>query len=210
MDLVTDVSEAQRADAWNPLPRPFSWTGYAVFALWTIGQPVLDEALLREPPVVGVTQWVLGSAIIFGAVLFRRYRDAAPYRAVVSVLRSENPDSLVFGIRLDPLTTPVGEEWGDSRKIRWGVIIGSSNGVRLVRSDGVVMFDRPWSEFEFSIRGIDVTAGDEVEEWWFQLLSESGVWPRPVFGRRGRSRFLLLQALRPIVPAGNWLRPNAR
>ena len=203
MDLVTDVSEAQRADAWNPIPRLFSWAGCAVFALWTIGQPVLDEALLREPPLVGFTQWVLGSAVIFGAVLFQRYRDAAPYRAVVSAARSENPDSLVFGIRLDPITTPVGAEWGDSRKIRWGLIIGSSEGLRIVRSDGVVMLDRPWREFEFGVRGIDVTAGDEVEEWWFQLLSESGVWPRPVFVRRSRSRFLRLQAVRPTAPAGN-------
>jgi hypothetical protein len=197
MDLVTDTSEAQRADAWNPIPRLFSWTGYAVFALWTIGQPILDEALLRESRLVGFIQWILGSAVIFAAVLLRRYRSAAPYRAVVSAARSEYPESLIFGVRLDPTTTPVGVEWGDSRKIRWGVINVSSRGARIVRSDGVVMLDRPWSEFELSIRGVDVTAGDEVDEWWLQLLSESGVWPRPDFVRRNRSRFLRMQALRP-------------
>src|ERR1700744_4048826 len=117
MNLVTDTTDAQRADAWSPVPRLFSWTGYTVFALWTIGQPVLDEALLRESRLIGLIQWILGSIVIFAAVLWRRYRSAAPYRLVVSTARSDYPDSLVFGVRLDPLTTPVGVEWDDSRKI---------------------------------------------------------------------------------------------
>jgi hypothetical protein len=199
MDAVMTESDWQRADAWDPVPRLFSRPGYVVFVLWTVFQPVLDVGVLHEPRIASTIQWLLGDALIFGAVVLRRYKDAAPYHFAISTIRSEAPDSLVYGIRLDPLTTPVGAEWGISSKIRWGLIAVSRHGVRIVRSDGVLMLDRTWSEFEFSVVGLDVVADGDVEEWWFTLLSESGIWPRPLVLSRNRNRFRRMTELRPAA-----------
>jgi hypothetical protein len=76
-------------------------------------------------------------------------------------------------------------------------LTASHDRVEIVRSDNVELLNRPWSEIEISIRGFDVLATNPPEEWWFQFMSDSGIWPRPVFVRRGRSRLLKLQALRP-------------
>jgi hypothetical protein len=56
MELVTEVTEADNANLWNPVPNRPSWVAIATFFVWTVGQPVLDIALLREPSLVSVPQ----------------------------------------------------------------------------------------------------------------------------------------------------------
>jgi hypothetical protein len=171
------VTEAQEADARNPMPRILSWVPLTTMALWCIAQPLID-GLQRYPRWFAISQWFVGLALIYAVAFGFRYKHAAPYRSMLSAARVARPGSFVYGIRLDPLTTPVGVEWGDSRMIRWGFFRAARDGVEIVRSDGVTLLVRPWNNVEFSARGIDVTSGPEVEEWWFRVTSELGPWAR--------------------------------
>ncbi len=191
---MTDSSEAQKADAWNPIPQPPSWVLYLVLSVWTVGQPLLDfELLSNGAPVTGIP-WMAGCAVIVGVEMFRRYREAAPYRFVVAATRAAHPDSLVVGIRLDPLMTPIGVEWGDSWKFQWGTLRASRQGVEIVKSDGAVMMDRSWDEIELNVGGLNVLLGEHVEEWRFQPLGESGTLSRRSFSRLSMRRFVEMQA----------------
>ncbi len=195
MELVTEVRSRAVPEAWNPAPTFGSISSYIVFAFWTCVQPLIDGVWLREPPWLGLAQWFLGSVVIAVVALLGKYRRAAPYRSSLAVARAAHADSLVFGVRLDPLTTPVGTEWGDSRRLRWGLLRASPDGVEIVRSDGLAMLRRPWSGVEFSIRGIDVESASATQEWWFQLMSDSGIVPAALLVRTNRNRFLRLQGL---------------
>jgi hypothetical protein len=55
---------------------------------------------------------------------------------------------------------------------------------------------RPWSEIEFSARGIDVRSGADVEEWWFRLMSGAGPWTPALFLHPGRNSIARMQELR--------------
>lgn len=189
--------EPLEAHPWHGLPRRAVRLGFAVLALWFIGQPLLDNALLRERHWVGLVQFLLGVVVIEAVILWFSYSYGAPYRAALSRVEAANPDALVVGVRLDPLTTPVGAQWADSRDVGWGVLIVSNHGARIVRSDGVVMLDRPWSDFEFSIAGIEVSATPQVEEWWFTLVGDAGMSLRPFFTTRSRRRYRQMKAMRP-------------
>jgi hypothetical protein len=188
------VSDIQDAEAWNPVSSLISWRSYFAVGVWTVAQPLID-GLLFYPRWLALVQWLLGVGIIAGLFLRHRYRLAAPYRSKLAAVRADHPDSEFYGIRLDPLTTPVGVERGDSRAIDWGVLGASPDGIEIVRSNGEVLLHQPWSAIEFAIRGIDVRSETGTEEWWFQMLSDSGVWPRLSVLRVGRSHFERMQDL---------------
>jgi hypothetical protein len=197
LSIVPHAGETDPTDAWNPNKSPHLWVGYVAFLLWTVAQPILGEGLLREPRIVVPLQWLIGSLLIYVGLFAVQFGEAAPYRSILRTARRAHPDALVFGVRLDPLTTPVGVDRGDPRDIRWGLIRVSSHGAEIVRSDGLVMLDCPWTHFEVSFRGLDVDGESGVEEWWLQLLSDSGVWAPALLARRNRNRFLRMQELRP-------------
>jgi len=173
------------------------WIPYVVFVLWTVAQPALGEGLMRESRLVAFLQWLAGCIIIYAGLFAVQLRRTAHYRSALQDARRAHPDSEVFGTRLDPLTTPVGVEWGDPRNIRWGLIRVSSQGAEIVRSDGLVMLDVPWPQVEVTFRGLNIRTDSDVEEWWLELLSDSGIWPPALISRRNRSRFLRMRALRP-------------
>jgi hypothetical protein len=196
---ATEVDEVENPRGWNPSTRVFSWPATVAFVVWTVVQPVLDAALLHESRAVGILQWIVGIAVILAVVLLLRYRSAAPYRLALSEARSENPDSLVYGIRLDPLKTPVGKEWGDSRQITWGLLRASADGVEITRPSGTIMLQRPWPEVTFSAPGIDIGSGDGAEEWWFAFVGDTGMFAGPHSPSERRSRIEKLQSRRPIA-----------
>lgn len=182
-------------DAWNPSPRWVTWQGYVIAACWIVGQPILD-GVLALPRWLAIVLWVGGLIVAFVAYNLVRYRRAAPYRAIVKAERQKHPGSSIRPIRLDPLTTPVGRQWADSRIIRWGLLAVSDVGVRILTSDGVMLLDRPWSEIEFTTFGIAVHTPSEIEEWWIGGMSESGIWPPSAFRRR-TSWISRMEELRP-------------
>jgi hypothetical protein len=160
-----------------------------------IAQPLID-GLLQEPRWLALTQAIVGIAVVYAINYGYRYKHAADYRSTLVAARVAHAGSIVYGIRLDPLTTPVGVEWGDSRVIRWGFLRASSDGVEIVRSDGASLLRRPWSEIEFSARGIDVRFGADVEEWWFRVMSGAGPWTPALFLHLGRNSVARMQELR--------------
>lgn len=182
------------AEAWNPVSSFLSWRSYLALAVWTVAQPLID-GLLFYPRWLAFVQWLLGVGVIAGLFLRHRYVLAAPYRSKLAAVRADHPESTFYGIRLDPLTTPVGVERGDSRIVGWGLLGASPNGIEIVRSNGDVLLRRPWSSIEFATRGLDIRSETGVEEWWFQMLSDSGVWPRFSVLRFGKGHFGLMRDL---------------
>jgi hypothetical protein len=192
------VSEAQDTESPSPGLRLISWGPLVAAGVWVIAQPLID-GLLREPRWLALTQAIVGIAVVYAVVFRYRYKHAAQYRSTLVAARIAHAESIVCGIRLDPLTTPVGVEWGDSRVIRWGFLRASSNGIEIVRSDGVNMLQRPWSEIEFAPRGIDVRTAPEVpevEEWWFRVLSAAGPWARAFSLQLSRQQIAKMEELR--------------
>jgi hypothetical protein len=189
------VGEVQ--DTENPRPglRLISWAPLVVAGLWLVAQPLID-GLLKEPRWVALTQAIVGIAVVYATIYRYRDKEAAHYRSTLVAARVAHAGSIVYAIRLDPLTTPAGVEWGDSRVIRWGFLRASSNGVEIVRSDGVNMLQRPWSEIEFAPRGIDVRTAPEVEEWWFRVLSAAGPWARAFSLQLSRKQIAKMEELR--------------
>lgn len=86
----------------------------------------------------------------------------------------------------------MGRFTGDSM----GLFACVARGVEIVRSDGASLLRRPWSEIEFSARGIDVRSGADVEEWWFRLMSGAGPWTPALFLHPGRNSIARMQELR--------------
>jgi hypothetical protein len=189
------VSDAQKTDTWNLTPRILSRLPITAIVLWCIAQPLID-GVLQHPGWLSVGLWIVGVIVIYAVVFGYRYQRAAPYRSMLSAARVARPGSIVYGIRLDPLTTPVGVEWGDSRVIRWGFLRASPEGVEIVRSDGASLLCRPWSEIEFSACGIDVRSGVDVEEWWFRVMSGAGPWARALSLHLSRQSIARMQELR--------------
>ncbi|WP_426515578.1 hypothetical protein ACPPVQ_13300 [Diaminobutyricibacter sp. McL0618] len=159
--------------------RGISIGAYWVLAVWTIAQPLIN-GLLGNPRWLGVTVWVFGLVVFAGLYTATRYSLAKPYREVLRAARASHPDSVVFGVRLDPITTPVGVEWGDSRLIQWGLIRAAPAGIEIVRSDGTTMLARPWDEVELASdyqTRLYVRTAETSEEWWIPQISDSGIWP---------------------------------
>lgn len=178
------------------MPKLFSWRSYIAFSTWTVVQPLID-GVLSYPRWLGLVQWLAGVAAIAAVFFGTRYKEAAPYRSKLAAAREAHPDSTVYGILLDPLTTPLGFERGDSRVFSWGFLNASLDGVEIARLDGEVLMHSAWPSLTVTTRGINVITVSGVEEWWFHVLSESGIWPSRLVLRFVRGRLERMQDLRP-------------
>jgi hypothetical protein len=189
---MTAPSQVPQARAWSPsAERAGAWGSVSIVA-WTGLQPLL-QGYSRTPAWLTIVICVLGNLVIVAALLRFRYVRAAPYRATLAAARAARPDSVVYGVQLDPIATPVGEEWADSRAITWGLIIASPTSLEIVKNDGTEMLDQPWSGVKFALEyrtRLFVTVDEVTEEWWVPLISESGAWPMG-FGRRPVERRIL-------------------
>jgi hypothetical protein len=121
------VNEAQDTESPSPGRRLILWAPLVVAGVWVIAQPLID-GLLREPRWLALTQAIVGIAVVYAINYAYRYKHAADYRSTLVAARVAPAGSIVYGIRLDPLTTPIGVEWGDSRVIRWGFLRASPEG----------------------------------------------------------------------------------
>jgi hypothetical protein len=189
---MTAPSQVPKALAWNPSGERAGRSGFVMFVAWTASQPLL-QGFSRTPAWSTIVICVLGNLVIVAVLLRFRYVRAAPYREALAAARAARPDSVVYGVQLDPITTPVGEEWADSRAITWGLIIASPASLEIVRNDGTEMLDQPWSGVKFAWEyrtRLFVTVDEVTQEWWVPLISESGSWPMG-FGRRPIERRIL-------------------
>lgn len=145
--------------------------------IWLVFQPLV-WALVASVIERAVSIWIatpvaiLGLLAIAGGFLLRRYRRAGTYRAALAAARREHPEDAVWGVKIDPMTTPVQRPWGDSRQLEWGILRLGPSGLQLTRAQGAVLLDVTSSEFDGSVV---LSNGDE---WWTPRLDDH--WGRVV------------------------------
>jgi hypothetical protein len=194
---VTSASQNAKTKVWSPAFTGTGVGGIIVFAAWSSVQPLI-HGLSRTPLWSESVIWFLGLVALIGIGLRVRYRRAAPFRATLAEARAARPGSVVYGVQLDPIATPVGVEWADSRAITWGLIIASPELLEIVKSDGSQLLKQPWTAVKFSwvVRTrLFVTVDRHTEEWWVPLISESGAWPMGVTRRPVERRLLEMLAV---------------